>query len=100
MRLGPLAVRENLATIVEVFAPIVNLYRYRDFSAVLDAVNDSAFGLQAGVESIELDVSVVASIVLARGSKSSAFVTWVQFAAEGGQFTGDDFLRHRDDFHR
>jgi glyceraldehyde-3-phosphate dehydrogenase (NADP+) len=33
----------------EVFAPIVNLYRYRDFNAALAAVNDSPFGLQAGV---------------------------------------------------
>lgn len=33
----------------EVFAPIVNLYRYRDFSDALAAVNDSPFGLQAGV---------------------------------------------------
>jgi len=33
----------------EVFAPIVNLYRYQDFAAALAAVNDSPFGLQAGV---------------------------------------------------
>jgi acyl-CoA reductase-like NAD-dependent aldehyde dehydrogenase len=33
----------------EVFAPIVNLYRYRDFPEALKAVNDSDFGLQAGV---------------------------------------------------
>ena len=33
----------------EVFAPVVNLYKYRDFSAALAAVNDSPFGLQAGV---------------------------------------------------
>ena len=33
----------------EMFAPTVNLYRYKDFPAALDAVNDSAFGLQAGV---------------------------------------------------
>lgn len=33
----------------EVFAPIVNLYRYADFPAALAAVNDSPFGLQAGV---------------------------------------------------
>jgi acyl-CoA reductase-like NAD-dependent aldehyde dehydrogenase len=33
----------------EVFAPTVNLYRYRDFPAALHAVNDSPFGLQAGV---------------------------------------------------
>jgi acyl-CoA reductase-like NAD-dependent aldehyde dehydrogenase len=33
----------------EAFAPVVNLYRYRDFDAALRDVNDSAFGLQAGV---------------------------------------------------
>jgi acyl-CoA reductase-like NAD-dependent aldehyde dehydrogenase len=33
----------------EVFAPIVNLYKYQDFAAALAAVNDSPFGLQAGV---------------------------------------------------
>jgi glyceraldehyde-3-phosphate dehydrogenase (NADP+) len=33
----------------EVFAPIVNLYRYREFPEALAAVNDSPFGLQAGV---------------------------------------------------
>ncbi|HZE98326.1 MAG TPA: aldehyde dehydrogenase family protein [Planctomycetota bacterium] len=33
----------------EVFAPIVNLYRYKEFPAALAAVNDSPFGLQAGV---------------------------------------------------
>jgi len=33
----------------EVFAPIVNLYRYSEFPAALAAVNDSPYGLQAGV---------------------------------------------------
>ncbi len=33
----------------EVFAPLVNLYRYREFPQALAAVNDSAYGLQAGV---------------------------------------------------
>ena len=33
----------------EAFAPIVNLYRYRDFDAALHGVNDSPYGLQAGV---------------------------------------------------
>ncbi len=33
----------------EVFAPTVNLYRYRDFDDALRAVNDSPFGLQAGL---------------------------------------------------
>ena len=33
----------------EVFAPTVNLYRYRDFDDALRAVNDSPYGLQAGL---------------------------------------------------
>ncbi|GAB1422134.1 aldehyde dehydrogenase family protein [Anaerolineales bacterium] len=33
----------------EAFAPLVNLIPYADFEAVLDQVNDSEFGLQAGV---------------------------------------------------
>ena len=33
----------------EAFAPVVNLYRYKDFDAALREVNDSAFGLQAGI---------------------------------------------------
>jgi len=33
----------------EAFAPLVNLYRYRDFPEALQRVNDSPFGLQAGV---------------------------------------------------
>ena len=33
----------------EVFAPIVTVQTYRDFSDALRAVNDSAYGLQAGV---------------------------------------------------
>ncbi|HYE99773.1 MAG TPA: aldehyde dehydrogenase family protein, partial [Planctomycetota bacterium] len=33
----------------EVFAPVVNLYRYGGFEEALAAVNDSAFGLQAGI---------------------------------------------------
>jgi len=38
----------------EVFAPIVNLYRYRDFPEALAAVNDSPYGLQAGVFSRDI----------------------------------------------
>ncbi len=34
---------------LEAFAPLVNLYRYRDFTEAIRAVNDSAYGLQAGV---------------------------------------------------
>src|SRR5262245_55454192 len=33
----------------EVFGPVVNLYPYRDFDDALRQVNDSPFGLQAGV---------------------------------------------------
>jgi len=33
----------------EAFAPLVNLYRYRDFPEALAAVNGSAYGLQAGL---------------------------------------------------
>ncbi|MBI2931534.1 MAG: aldehyde dehydrogenase family protein [Planctomycetes bacterium] len=33
----------------EVFGPVVNLYRYRDFAEALREINASAFGLQAGV---------------------------------------------------
>ena len=33
----------------EVFGPVVNLYPYRDFDDALRLVNDSPFGLQAGV---------------------------------------------------
>jgi acyl-CoA reductase-like NAD-dependent aldehyde dehydrogenase len=33
----------------EAFAPLVNLYRYREFPEALAAVNDSPYGLQAGV---------------------------------------------------
>jgi len=33
----------------EVFAPVVTLHRYEQFEEALAAVNDSAFGLQAGV---------------------------------------------------
>lgn len=33
----------------EAFAPLVNLYRYREFDEALSWVNDSPYGLQAGV---------------------------------------------------
>ncbi|MFH1995164.1 MAG: aldehyde dehydrogenase family protein, partial [Nitrospinota bacterium] len=33
----------------EVFAPVVSLIRYSNFEAAIDMVNDSEYGLQAGV---------------------------------------------------
>jgi len=38
----------------EIFGPVVNLIPYRDFDAALDAVNDSDYGLQAGVYTSDL----------------------------------------------
>lgn len=53
-RFLPPTVLENVPTTArahscEVFAPVVNLYRYGDFDEALAAVNDSPYGLQAGV---------------------------------------------------
>jgi glyceraldehyde-3-phosphate dehydrogenase (NADP+) len=39
----------------EVFAPLVVLFRYGDFAEALAAVNDSAYGLQAGVFTRDID---------------------------------------------
>lgn len=39
----------------EVFGPVVSLIPYSDFDAALDAVNDSPFGLQAGVYTRDLN---------------------------------------------
>ena len=44
----------------EAFGPLVNLVPYSDFDAVLDAVNDSDFGLQAGVYTPSLDKAMQA----------------------------------------
>lgn len=41
--------REMKVHCSEVFAPVVNFYRYREFPEALAAVNDSPYGLQAGV---------------------------------------------------
>ena len=53
-RFYPPTVLENVAPSMkvhgcEVFGPVVNLYPYRDFDDALRRVNDSPFGLQAGV---------------------------------------------------
>ncbi|MEO1289390.1 MAG: aldehyde dehydrogenase family protein [Chloroflexota bacterium] len=44
----------------EAFGPLVNLVPYDDFDAVLDKVNDSEFGLQAGVYTPSLDKAMQA----------------------------------------
>lgn len=48
----------------EAFGPLVNLVPYSDFDAVLDEVNDSEFGLQAGVYTPSLDKAMKAIQVL------------------------------------
>lgn len=48
-------VRDDMKVMcAEVFGPVVNLIPYSDFDTVLDAVNDSEFGLQAGVYTPDL----------------------------------------------
>ena len=42
----------------EAFAPLVTLHRYNDFQEALDFVNDSRFGLQAGVFTRDLKLSM------------------------------------------
>jgi acyl-CoA reductase-like NAD-dependent aldehyde dehydrogenase len=44
----------------EVFGPVVNLIPFTDFEAALDAVNDSEFGLQAGVYTHNLQKALLA----------------------------------------
>jgi glyceraldehyde-3-phosphate dehydrogenase (NADP+) len=48
----------------EAFAPIVTLHRYRDFDEALAFVNDSDFGLQAGVFTRDLRLALRAYAVL------------------------------------
>jgi acyl-CoA reductase-like NAD-dependent aldehyde dehydrogenase len=48
----------------EAFAPIVTLHRYRDFEEALAFVNDSDFGLQAGVFTRDLTLALRAFDVL------------------------------------
>lgn len=47
--------REMKVFCMEVFAPVVTLDPYKTFSEALERVNDSAFGLQAGVFTKNLD---------------------------------------------
>jgi glyceraldehyde-3-phosphate dehydrogenase (NADP+) len=47
--------RDAKVSCQEVFGPVVTLEPYRDFAAALAAVNDSPFGLQAGVFTENLD---------------------------------------------
>jgi len=48
----------------EAFAPIVTLHRYRDFDEALALVNDSRFGLQAGVFTRDLQLAMRAYTAL------------------------------------
>jgi acyl-CoA reductase-like NAD-dependent aldehyde dehydrogenase len=48
----------------EAFAPVVTLHRYREFDEALAFVNDSRFGLQAGVFTRELQLAMRAYSVL------------------------------------
>jgi acyl-CoA reductase-like NAD-dependent aldehyde dehydrogenase len=48
----------------EAFAPIVTLHRYRDFDEALTFVNDSEFGLQAGIFTRDLQLALLAFDVL------------------------------------
>jgi acyl-CoA reductase-like NAD-dependent aldehyde dehydrogenase len=51
----------------EVFGPVVTVDRYRDFADALAAVNDSAYGLQAGVFTHDLRLVAEAFRVLEVG---------------------------------
>ncbi|MEW5984516.1 MAG: aldehyde dehydrogenase family protein [Acidobacteriota bacterium] len=44
----------------EVFAPVVGLYRFTDFDAVVEAVNRSRYGLQAGLFTSDLEHTLAA----------------------------------------
>jgi acyl-CoA reductase-like NAD-dependent aldehyde dehydrogenase len=51
----------------EAFAPIVTLHRYREFEEALAFVNDSRFGLQAGIFTRDLQLAMRAYSVLEVG---------------------------------
>jgi glyceraldehyde-3-phosphate dehydrogenase (NADP+) len=44
----------------EVFAPVIGLYRYRDFGEAMAALNRSRYGLQAGVFTNDLNQTLAA----------------------------------------
>lgn len=44
----------------EVFAPVVNLFRVRDFAAAINEINDSQFGLQCGVFTNDMERTLTA----------------------------------------
>ena len=85
MRRGPLAVRENLATIVEVFAPIVIALIFialtslipepqrRDFNAIMVAGAGAAY-LGAGLGVWEFLYTSVATYLAYRGLRSYSFI--------------------------
>jgi acyl-CoA reductase-like NAD-dependent aldehyde dehydrogenase len=61
----------------EVFAPVLNLYRYGDFDEALAAVNDGVYGLQAGVFTRDLRRTLRAFEALEVGAVLSNEVpTW------------------------
>ena len=52
--------RDSFVCTREAFAPIVNLFPFDDWSTALDQVNDSVFGLQAGVFTNTLEHALMA----------------------------------------
>ena len=44
----------------EIFGPVTVLFPYRNFDEAIDAVNDSAYGLQAGVFTKDIDKALTA----------------------------------------
>jgi glyceraldehyde-3-phosphate dehydrogenase (NADP+) len=52
--------RESFVCSREAFAPIVNVFPFDDYRAALDQINDSVFGLQAGVFTSNLEHALIA----------------------------------------
>lgn len=61
------APRDSLLCADEAFAPVVTLHRYREFEEALELVNDSRFGLQAGVFTRDLSRAMQAFETLSVG---------------------------------